>query len=53
MNSIPQYHTLILPLLKVMGGSSEVNSGDRYRQIRDCATLTFSCCSQALLLAQD
>lgn len=31
MNSIPQYHTLMLPLLKVMSGGNEMTT----KQMRD------------------
>lgn len=44
MNSIPQYHTLMLPLLKVMGGGSELTTN----QIRDAVADHLGLSAEAL-----
>jgi len=44
MNSIPQYHTLMLPLLKVMGGGSELTTN----QMRDAVAVDLGLSAEAL-----
>jgi restriction system protein len=44
MNTVPQYHTLMLPLLKVMGTGSEMNTN----QIRDAVAEHLGLSTEAL-----
>jgi len=44
MNTVPQYHTLMLPLLKVMGAGSEMNT----KQMRDAVSDLLGLSAEAL-----
>lgn len=48
MNSIPQYHTLMLPLLKVMGGGSELTTNQMRDAVADHLGLSAEALSQRL-----
>jgi len=48
MNSIPQYHTLMLPLLKVMGGGIELTTNQMRDAVADHLGLSAEALSQRL-----
>ena len=48
MNSIPQYHTLMLPLLKVMGSGSELTTNQMRDAVADHLGLSAEALSQRL-----
>jgi len=48
MNSIPQYHTLMLPLLKVMGGGSALTTNQMRDAVADYLGLSAEALSQRL-----
>jgi len=48
MNSIPQYHTLMLPLLKVMGAGTELTTNQMRDAVADHLGLSAEALSQRL-----
>jgi len=48
MNTVPQYHTLMLPLLKVMGGGSELTTNQMRDAVADHLGLSAEALSQRL-----
>jgi restriction system protein len=48
MNSVPRYHTLMLPLLKVMGGGSELTTNQMRDAVADHLGLSAEALSQRL-----